>query len=193
MRANERLDQRLVAARLPCRRRHSLRRHDQLPATAALQPDRDADGQSVDLKTRAPGHYSAASSKGSERPDRSLLVRQLRDEAANPGSMQRDGDAVRRDIDPLDQQPHDACLLGRIELVPYRLERSERFDDIALLELGSLAAPFSRRTAVIVRATSSGDASSRRTCPSTKPSTSLAASERTGQVSWPLRLAPRQT
>jgi hypothetical protein len=44
----------------------------------------------------------------------------------------------------------------------------------------------------IVRATSSGDASSRRTCPSTSPSTSLAAIERTGQVSWPRRLAPRQ-
>jgi hypothetical protein len=56
----------------------------------------------------------------------------------------------------------------------------------------SSAAPFSRRTAVMVRATSSGDASSRRTCPRTRASTSLAEIERTGQVSWPLRLAPRQ-
>jgi hypothetical protein len=32
-----------------------------------------------------------------------LLVRQLRDEAANLGSMQRDGDAVGRDVDSLDQ------------------------------------------------------------------------------------------
>jgi hypothetical protein len=53
-------------------------------------------------------------------------------------------------------------------------------------------APFSRRTAVMVRATNSGDASSRRTCPRTSTSTSLAAIERTGRVSWPLRLAPRQ-
>jgi hypothetical protein len=54
------------------------------------------------------------------------------------------------------------------------------------------AEPFSRRTAVIVRATSSGEASSRRTCPNTSPSTSLAEIERTGQVSLPLRLAPKQ-
>jgi hypothetical protein len=31
------------------------------------------------------------------------------------------------------------------------------------------------------------------TCPSTSLSTSPAAIERTGQVSWPLRLAARQT
>jgi hypothetical protein len=43
-----------------------LRGHDQLPATATLQPDRDADGQGMDLETQAFGHYSAASAKGSE-------------------------------------------------------------------------------------------------------------------------------
>jgi hypothetical protein len=43
----------------------------------------------------------------------------------------------------------------------------------------SSAALFSWRTAVIVHAINSGDASSRRTCPSTSPSTSLAAIERT--------------
>jgi hypothetical protein len=45
----------------------------------------------------------------------------------------------------------------------------------------------------MVRATSSGDASSRLICPSTSISISVAAIERTGQVSWPRRLAPRQT
>jgi hypothetical protein len=106
--------------------------------------------------------------------------------------MQRDGDAVGRDVDPLDQEPEDAGLLGRVELVPYGFECPEGFDDIALLEFGVSPALFSRRTAVIVRATSSGEASNRRTCPSTSPSTSPAAIERTGQVSWPRRLAPRQ-
>ena len=66
VRTHERLDQRLVAARLRRRCRHALRRHDQLPAAPALQAHRDADGQSVDFKTHALGHYSAASSKGSE-------------------------------------------------------------------------------------------------------------------------------
>jgi hypothetical protein len=53
--------------------------------------------------------------------------------------MQRDGNVVGRDVDPLDQQPEDASLLGRVELVPDRLERPEGFDDIALLELGVLS------------------------------------------------------
>ena len=66
VRAHERLDQRLVAARLRRRHRRALRRHDQLPAAPALQPDRDADGQGIDLESRALGHYSAASSKGSD-------------------------------------------------------------------------------------------------------------------------------
>jgi hypothetical protein len=48
--------------------------------------------------------------------------------------MQRHGDAVGRHVDPLDQQPWDACLLGRVELVPYRLERPEGFDHLALLK-----------------------------------------------------------
>jgi hypothetical protein len=45
--------------------------------------------------------------------------------------MQGDGDAVRRDVDPLDQQPYDARLLGRVELVPDRLERAEGFENVA--------------------------------------------------------------
>ena len=48
--------------------------------------------------------------------------------------MERDGDTVRRDVDPLDQQRQDARLLGRVELVPDWFERPEGFDDIALLE-----------------------------------------------------------
>ena len=55
---------------------------------------------------------------------------QRRDEAPNPGGMQRDGDAVGRHVDPPDQQPHDAGLLGRVELVPDRLERAERLDHV---------------------------------------------------------------
>src|SRR5919106_3512279 len=43
VRTDERFDQRLVAARLPCRRRHALRHHDQLSATPTLQAHRDAD------------------------------------------------------------------------------------------------------------------------------------------------------
>jgi ATP-dependent Clp protease protease subunit len=39
------------------------------------------------------------------------LVRPLRDKAANPGSMQRDGDAVGRDVDPVDEQPQNAMLV----------------------------------------------------------------------------------
>jgi hypothetical protein len=53
--------------------------------------------------------------------------------------MQRDRDAVGGDVDPLDQEPHDACLLGRVELVPHRFERPEGFDDITLLEFGFLS------------------------------------------------------
>jgi hypothetical protein len=56
--------------------------------------------------------------------------------------MQRDGDAVGRDVDPLDQQPQYPRLLGRVQLVPDRLERAEAFDDIALLELVSSVARF---------------------------------------------------
>ena len=48
--------------------------------------------------------------------------------------MQRDRDAVGRDLDALDQQPEDACLLGWVELVLDRLERPEGFDEIDFLE-----------------------------------------------------------
>jgi hypothetical protein len=36
--------------------------------------------------------------------------------------MQRDGDTVGRQVDPLDQQPQNASLLGRGELIPDRIE-----------------------------------------------------------------------
>jgi hypothetical protein len=39
---------------------------DQLAATAALQLDRDTDGQGIELVSRALGHYSAASNTGSD-------------------------------------------------------------------------------------------------------------------------------
>ena len=42
--------------------------------------------------------------------------------------MQRDGDAVGRYVDALDQQPEDASLLGRVELVPDWLEGTEGVD-----------------------------------------------------------------
>ena len=45
---------------------------------------------------------------------RSLFAGQLRDEAADSGGMKRDGDAVGRDIDPLDRsrriQPVISCV-----------------------------------------------------------------------------------
>jgi hypothetical protein len=40
---------------------------------------------------------------------------------------------VGRHIDPLDQEPEDARLLGRVELFPDRLERAQRLDDLAFL------------------------------------------------------------
>ena len=91
-----------------------------------MQPHRDADGQSVDLDIRAYGHHSAASTNAFGRGrSGSLLVRQFRDEAADSGSVQRDGDAVGSDIDPLDQQPQDARLLSGVKLVADRLESAE--------------------------------------------------------------------
>ena len=48
--------------------------------------------------------------------------------------MQRDGDAVGRDGDPLDQQPQDPGLLGRVEFVPDRFERPEGFDHFVLVD-----------------------------------------------------------
>jgi hypothetical protein len=111
--SNQCLDQSLVSARLRRRHRRPLRHHDQLPAAATLQPDRDADGQGVDLRTRAPGHYSAASSTASDAAKAGdPLVRQLGDEAADSGGMQRDRDPIGRDIDTLDQQPQDARLFS---------------------------------------------------------------------------------
>lgn len=40
----------------------------------------------------------------------------------NPGGMQRDGDAVPRDVAPLDQEPEELSLLGRVEFAPDRLK-----------------------------------------------------------------------
>ena len=71
--------------------------------------------------------------------------------------MQRDGDTAGRDVDPLDQQRRMRAARPE-ELVPDRLERPESIDDLALFDDGSSAAPFSRRMAVMVRATISGDA-----------------------------------
>jgi hypothetical protein len=42
------------------------KRSSHFARTAALQPDRDADGQGIEFDSGAPGHYSAASSKVSE-------------------------------------------------------------------------------------------------------------------------------
>jgi hypothetical protein len=61
----------------------------------------------------------------------SVLVHQLRDEAANPRSMQREGDAVGGDVNAVDQQAEDARLLGRIQLVPHRLKRAKRLDGLS--------------------------------------------------------------
>jgi len=53
--------------------------------------------------------------------------------------MQRDGDTVGCDVDALNQQPEDPRLLGRVELLPHRLERTVTFDDVALLGDGILS------------------------------------------------------
>jgi hypothetical protein len=66
-----------------------------------------------------------------ERPERERPVHQLRDEAANPRSMQREGDAVGGDVNAVDQQAEDARLLGRIQLVPHRLKRAKRLDGLS--------------------------------------------------------------
>jgi hypothetical protein len=58
VRAHERLDLCVVAAWLR-RRRNSFWRYDQLPAAAALQPDRDADCQRVEFETRALGRRTS--------------------------------------------------------------------------------------------------------------------------------------
>jgi Integrase core domain/leucine-zipper of insertion element IS481 len=113
VRPDERLDQRLVAARLRRRPRSPFGCDDQLSAAPALQPDRDADRQGIEFESGAPGHYSArpgrdSSQTGSSAPSASIT------------------------------SPSSRC--------------------------GSSAAPFSRCTAVTVRATNSGDASSRRRC-----------------------------
>jgi hypothetical protein len=66
---------------------------------------------------------------------RGLVARQFSDEAANSGCVQRDGDAVGRDFDALDQEPQDARLLGRVELIPDRLKRAEGLYDLEFLKL----------------------------------------------------------
>jgi hypothetical protein len=59
-------------------------------------------------------------------------------EAPNPGGMQGDEETVGRDVDPLDQEPQDTRLLGRVEFVPNRLERAERVDHLALFQHGMI-------------------------------------------------------
>jgi hypothetical protein len=71
----------------------------------------------------------------------SVHTRQLRHEDVDPRSLQRDGDAVGRNVDPLDQQPRAPRLLGWEELVPHRLER-EGLDDLR----SSTAASSARRS-----------------------------------------------
>ena len=66
------------------------------------------------------------------------MVRQLRDEAPNPRGMQRHGNPVWRDVDPLDQQPENANLLGWVQLVPHRLKRAQRVNHLGLLKHGVL-------------------------------------------------------
>jgi hypothetical protein len=48
--------------------------------------------------------------------------------------MQRDRDAIRRDVDPLDEQPEDPRLLGRVDLVPHWLERGDHLDELAYFD-----------------------------------------------------------
>ena len=93
-------------------------------------------------------------------------------------------------------------MTGRVGLevdtltIPIRLQRRGGRKLIMMPEGVAAPARKPRRdetlVKALVRATNSGDASSRRACPRTRASTSLAAIERTAQVSWPLRLAPRQ-
>jgi hypothetical protein len=98
--------------------------------------------------------------------------------------MQRDGDTVGRHVDPLDQQPQDARLLDRVELVPDWLESAENIDHLAFLELGILG----RAILPEHRGDGPRDQLGRREQPPhlpehEAPSTSRAAIERTGQVS----------
>jgi hypothetical protein len=150
MRTHERLDQGLVAARLPCRCRD-----------AAAGSGCGWSGYRV-RQPRARSLLCGLQQGFGSGKSGSLLVRQLRDEAANPGSMQRDGDAVGRDVDPFDQQPRDPRLFGRVELVLHRLEAPRASMISRCSTITSSAGSPSRRTAVIVRATNSGEESSRR-------------------------------
>jgi hypothetical protein len=45
----------------------------------------------------------------------------------------------RSDVEALDEQPLDACLLGRVELVPDRLERAESL----MISISWISTPFS--------------------------------------------------
>jgi hypothetical protein len=48
--------------------------------------------------------------------------------------MQRDGDAVLRHVDTLDQEPQDARLLGWVEFVSHRFDGAECLDHFALVD-----------------------------------------------------------
>jgi hypothetical protein len=71
------------------------------------------------------GHYSTAFSRGSDAARaRASWSASSATRLRISRSMQRDGDAVGCDVDPLDQQPQDPRLLGRVQLVPDRLQRA---------------------------------------------------------------------
>ena len=55
--------------------------------------------------------------------------------------------------------PKLTANLGRVELVPHRLERAGGLDHVAFLKLGVLSCAVVTRSAVMVSATSSGAAS----------------------------------
>jgi hypothetical protein len=87
VRSNQRLDQGLVAACLPCRRGCPLGRHDQLPAAAALQSHRDAEPGTMGRVGAAQGIFNRARRQRApwRRPD-----------ALGPRSIQRSLQVRRR-------------------------------------------------------------------------------------------------
>ena len=128
--SNQRLDQRLVAPRLPCRCRHVMisfrpprrcsRIGMRMVRVSTSRPTRSV----ITLRPPATGRTGPERERpGPPAPRRGCGFRR----------QQRDGDAVGSDVDPLDQQPQDARLLGRVELVPHRLERAEGVDHVPLL------------------------------------------------------------
>jgi hypothetical protein len=56
-------------------------------------------------------------------------------------SIRRRIQAIGADIDPLDQQRNNACLLGREEFVPRRVELLQGGSGVGLGDLGAVRAP----------------------------------------------------